>query len=324
MSTFGAGRIWASICTIACALLLAVPLGAQTPLATVALLADAWVEGDTVYLGDIAKIDAASESLRLELERLYVGRAAPPGSARSVTLGTVQMRMRQARLPGGEILLIAARQATRVSTAGIRVGAEALHEAVRDWYLRLGAVPETAQLVLEVDAREFVAPVGDLEFRISSRSPAWGAYTVPVEVYHNQRFWRRVNVSVRAGVVQLAPVTVRTFQRGEVVHPEDVTYVETELARPLEPWLVPGEIRAVRFIGEGAVLTERSVERMPDVARGESVLVAAKVGKVIVEIAGIADQDGFVGEEMAVLNPSSGKRLSGTLAPDGTVWVAGL
>lgn len=306
------------------ALIAAAPTEAGSPLATVALRAEAVVTGESVYLRDIARIEASDELLRSDLEALYVGRAALPGAARNFTLGTVLLRMRQARLPLDQIELVAEGQVARVSTSRVRLGPDAFLEAVSEWYQRLAPVPEGARLVLDVAAGEYDVPAGDVELRIASKKPEWGAFSLPVDIYHDQRLWRRVNVSVKAGVVQLAPVAARPLERGQVVGPADVAYVETELAKPLEPWLVPGEIRAIRFVAEGTAISERVVERVPDVERGASVRIAAKVGEVVVEITGIADQDGFFGQEMAVLNPASGARLFGNLAPDGVVWVKGL
>ena len=292
--------------------------------ARVTLLPEAAVTGDSVYLGDIAEIEAASDALKARLEALYVGRAALPGATRQVSAGEITLRIRQARLPESEIEVAAPAGPTRVTTVGAALGKEEFRDALRTWYGKSGAVPEGARLVLDVAVSPVSAPAGAVEIRPAMAGPAWGKFTATFDIYREGELVRRVHGTVTAGVVQEVPVAIRPLARGEIVGPADVEYVEMELQEPLDGWVVTGGFRAARHIPAGTVLTSRWVERVPDVERGASVPVAARVGSVVVVVAGVAAQDGFAGEGMEVVNPDSGKRLYGTLSPDGVVWVQGL
>ena len=115
--------------------------------------------------------------------------------------------------------------------------------------------------------------------------------------------------------------------RGETVTLDDVVLETRTFTRPVEGPPVDGlefgevPVRTTRFVREGTALTWDVVEPIPDVQKGDMVMVVARKGSVIVQVPGEALSDGRVGQRVAVRNLGSGTVVYGDLMDDGTVLV---
>ncbi len=69
--------------------------------------------------------------------------------------------------------------------------------------------------------------------------------------------------------------------------------------------------RAIRDLAPGDVVRSQDVALPPPVRNGQQVRVQVRLGRVRVSAEGVAVQDGSLGEEIRIMNPSSGKVLRG-------------
>lgn len=298
------------------------PLTSTDMVARVVLDANAAVSGDTILLGEIARVESDDPELKRHLEALTVGRAALPGEIRHVNVGTLRLRMRQARLPERRIAIEAEGETIAVSTKYQTLEADRLKAVVEEWYATTTALPEGAALHLKVDVAAEVAPVGTLAIDVALNAPRWGNAAVPLEIRLDDRPYKRINASVEALIEQPVWVTTRSFNRGETVGQGDVELVTRLFSQPVAgpvDWNVP--VRTTRYVREGAALTWDLVEPIPDVMKGDQVMVIAQKGGVVVQVPGEAMSDGWVGDRLAVRNLGSGNVVYGSLSDDGTVLV---
>jgi len=292
------------------------------PLARVFLPRHAAVEAGAIRLGDIATIESADPSLAGRLEALEVGRAALPGEKRVINVGTLRLRMRQARLPERLVEIVAESDAIEVSTLYQALSRERLQAVVADWYAAHAALPEGAVLRIEVDVEEQRVPLGAVEIGVGLSEPRFGSVAAPLEIRIDGRPYKRVNASVKAFVEQQVWVASRAIGRGEVIGPSDVILATRLFAQAApRPLSFETPVRATRPIREGAVLTWDVVEPVPDVHKGDQVVVVATIGGVVVQVPGEAMSDGRTGERVAVKNLGSGNVVYGVLTEDGTVLV---
>ena len=80
-------------------------------------------------------------------------------------------------------------------------------------------------------------------------------------------------------------------------------------------------MRMRKALRAGDAICEQDVELKPLVARGDRVTVRASAGMVTVVLAGVAEQDGNLGDRLAVRNPSSGESYMASVAGEGEVVV---
>jgi len=139
--------------------------------------------------------------------------------------------------------------------------------------------------------------------RCSGTSP-WSLY-VPVEL----SVWQPV-------VVAAAPVA-----RGQVLTASALEVVEHDVRRMHRSyWQRPEELVghvARRVIPAGSPITASQVEAPHAVRRGSSVIIEASQGGLLVKMAGTAQQDGRLGDRIAVRNSQSRRLLEArVIGPD--------
>lgn len=274
------------------------------------------VTGPDILLGEIAAVEAADPALVEELARLPVGRAALPGHARELSVGTVRVRLRHAGLPERLIRIDAPSPTfpvrTRsqiVSGAELAAAAEAaVWEQVGRWQQELGG----GSLVLACpSADDLSVPAGEVELavsRVTGTPPGSVLATVTVGVDGTPH----KNVVVRCEARwQMEVWVVQQLVRRHQVLEGDVVALEvrefTALPRGLVPATEdPAEWRAVRPLTPGTVLAGGAVERVPLVWQGRPVSIVAQAGGVWVGAPGVALQDGRLGDVVRVENASSG------------------
>jgi flagella basal body P-ring formation protein FlgA len=92
------------------------------------------------------------------------------------------------------------------------------------------------------------------------------------------------------------------------------------------PLLAPvarvGDATARRDLSPGDILLPHDIAVAPAVRTGDPVRLRVRHGTILASVDGIARQDGAIGEEIRILNPSSGRMLRGRVVGPREVEVA--
>ncbi len=250
--------------------------------------------------------------------RVRLGPAPRPGRQR--VLSGAWVRQRAGTVGAADELELPDRIV--VERPGREIGREELVRAVLGALAaRLGGDEEVRVLGVGLPAP---VPEGEVELvprlpRGPLPSPATLWVDVRVDGEREARGW------VRAEIVRARPVVVlaRDVRRGEVLSADDLE------VRPAagggrrglaDPRLVLGK-RLRRTLRAGAVLTERDVETVPVVERGDLVRLVARVGAVTATTLGRAVEAAGIGERVRVENLSSGRTVAGVVREAGVVDV---
>lgn len=283
------------------------------------------VEGDTIFLGDVACI-AGDEAVVAALRKVNVGSAPLVGNDRVMNVATVRLRLRQANIPPELVDLLADEGTFVVRRATRTVSGEQIAEAVREQLT--AAAPAGADVSVRVHEVDPVqVPEGEVELRLQRPPSVWnGTTTVPLEVWSDGKLVRTVWVKVDLQVTVAVLAVTRRVERGETITPAivDVVYVPYKAHVQYVPAdlqrLIDAPVRATRVIQSGTVLEDRFVEPLPDATKGSRVTLEASTAGVQVLVAGELLQDGNIGDTVQVRNVVSGARVYGRLvAPDRVV-----
>ena len=130
---------------------------------------------------------------------------------------------------------------------------------------------------------------------------------------------------VRGRVFGPALVAERPLRPGEPIGSEALRSGDSDLTRlTAAPLRDPDDalgLTVSRTIGAGRVLTRRDVVATPAVRRGDAVEVEARRGRMVVRIVATALRDAAVGENLPLLNETSGKRIDGVVTAPGAATV---
>ena len=199
--------------------------------------------------------------------------------------------------------------------------------------------------------QEYVADLltnfsGDVEVTVRRRGPIAisGAGKVTLKVVPSGR---RTNgrmipvvLQVRRGTVIVESIRIvanvasydhvlvasRPIQRGETLESEAFSIehrpVTTILGRYVyDPAQLDGK-RAKMRIPFGRHIDPRFVETIPDISRGDRVMIEVNVGGIHASADGVASQSGVVGDKIVVHNSSSREKLLAEVIEPGRVRVA--
>ncbi len=138
------------------------------------------------------------------------------------------------------------------------------------------------------------------------------------------RPWR-LFVPVRVSLHRTLVVTAAPLERGKVLAAGDVILTEREVGASPGGYLTAVEAAAGkvlrRSLPAGAVLSPALLEAPLLVRRGQQVTLEARSGTIAVRMAGVARDDGALGQLVAVQNLSSRKILQGIVRNEKSVEV---
>jgi flagella basal body P-ring formation protein FlgA len=267
----------------------------------VELAPTAAVRGTELDVAAVARVTGDDQAAVAAAREALLGYAPAPGYSRTVERWQLVQELERA-LPG-----------TRVEV----VGAE---------FCRVSPQVEllTAERMLEAALHPLAVPAGEVGVELRARTPDVeprdGAVSVPVEVLVDGELYRTVWTSWNVGVWTQVPVLARDVRRGEELSLASfqVERRRVDLATQrghLSETAASGAL-AARDLRAGSVVLERDVTRPRLVVRGRTVQLRVKKGAVVATASAIARQDGFLGDEIAVVTESKKEIRAVILGPD--------
>jgi flagella basal body P-ring formation protein FlgA len=127
-----------------------------------------------------------------------------------------------------------------------------------------------------------------------------------------------------------ARVPIQRIKPGQALSPElfvtQEVNVSTGPAREYRGVILPADydlngLEAMQTILEGQFLTSSSVQRVPDVRRGDSIRIHLISGELTLSTLGIAEEPAYMNKQVRVMTTKSKRELSGYLRSGGVVEV---
>jgi flagella basal body P-ring formation protein FlgA len=241
--------------------------------------------------------------------------------------GSAMHRCPHQRLPVSRFLALAVLlAATTPAAAGawqdadaIRAAAEAAaRERAAQWPGRVAVAAESLDPRLRM-------PACEVPLAASLPASAAAAGRVSAEVRcTGARPWR-LYVPVTISLTRTLVVAARPLERGRLLTPDDVILAERDVGAVTGGYLTELEDAVGRVMrrdaAAGAVLAPRLLDSPVIVRRGQPVTLEARSGKIRVQMAGVAQEDGARGETITVRNSSSHKDLEGIVRSEKVVEV---
>jgi flagella basal body P-ring formation protein FlgA len=219
-----------------------------------------------------------------------------------------------ARQPGGD-------------TAPVVVDGEAMRQHLDDFIRSRQAVLPQAEVrfkKLELPAT-FSLPPGKLEVEVIPADPQIVASRRFTMIFRIDGRVER-NLALRAELEAIAPVVVAAgdLGRGAILTARDLNVVEADLVGLRNPCFDPQELVGKKLrqsVRLGAAIDRTQIEFPPLIRRGEAVTIRLPQGRLLLSVAGEAQQDGREGETIRVRNSSSRKEILCRVITAGQVQV---
>ncbi len=123
---------------------------------------------------------------------------------------------------------------------------------------------------------------------------------------------KTINVSGKIRALGRVYQSTRDIRRHSSINENDFKLVETELANGQElVGRLPQGIRSTKLIKKGEVLKKDHFQTLPLVTKENFVNVIVKGGNIAVKMTGVAGKDGWLGDQVLIVNPNSNKEFQG-------------
>lgn len=223
-------------------------------------------------------------------------------------------------------LLLAALLATQAVSAAEVQSLDQIRETVGRFLLKaLGDASANVKIdVGQLDPRlRLPACAEPLQLSRPPGSPSRGATSVAVRCEGATPWSLSVPATIRREFVVL--VTRQNLDRGRTLTNSDYQ-VEKRLLTDApagalsDPASAAGQV-LLRALPAGAVLTEATVKAALAVKRGQAVTLSLSSGPVAIEVAGVAMQNGAIGDRVTVRNTNSKRLVEGVVKAPNVVGV---
>jgi len=275
---------------------------------------EARVKGMELTLGQVATVSGSDPALVARAGALSLGYSPAPGFQRLLELERVRAQL--ARELGDVELSFAGAEHCRVSTATTTVTVERLRQearvALRE---RLGEADVDVLPAGSLAPLEVPEPRAELTLQAvgGGRELGAGTWTIPVRVFVDGELYRTVGTTWEVALWERRSVLRHAVSAGESLDPADFETRRVRVgagpdARALPPEALEQAV-ATRDLEEGAVLSDRDVERRLVLHRGDVVSLEVQRGKVVVRALVTALGEGRVGDRVRVRCDRTGKEL---------------
>ncbi len=168
-------------------------------------------------------------------------------------------------------------------------------------------------------------PTDSLVAYSRSTSPPRGNYPMKFDIVRDGAIVKTVSASVQVSLWMNAYVASKRIARGLPLDRSDLFVERRDVTRifdkvlPLTASLA--SVRAAKVINAGSVIEADMIEPIPDVLRGDEVVIKCNLGAMEIRTIGTAREDGLRGDEIEVMNKSTRKRITAEVESPGVVTV---
>ncbi len=284
---------------------------------------EAQVAGEYITLANLADLPP---ELAQRCGSVPIWSAPPPGGVYTLTEAFLRYRLDELGLT--DCLEGASLPAViQVRQSGVPLNGDDVAAAYRRYIQEHS--PYAANLTIEVAPLKDVVILPDNQVTIAPVPPhnskLLGDVTLEMVIMHQGQPLKRLKVS---GIVRLKRAVVcatRPLRAQEIVGPADVQVVTREVAGNVDDFFIAadqvvGHILA-KNIGPQEILTTKDLSNQPIIKRGDNVNVVLDEDGMEMSTKGVAQEQGYVGKSIRLVNPRSKKEIQGLVLDAKTVKV---
>lgn len=277
------------------------------------------VDGDKVYLRDIATFSPANDSRINKLQAIEITTSPAPDSLRKINKDFIMYKMANFTNAEKDITLTAPDTVTIERSAQV-IGKETLKEIFRD-YVMDNAPWDSEQIAIDrINTPPSVAlPKGDLEWEVHEKqnNNFIGNFSILIDFMVDGDSLRKIIVSGKISVFKEVVKAARNINRGDIITSEDITLVSEKIKYARKDFVTSTKEligkRATRRIQADQTIKSGMFEVPPAVEKGDRVVIKAENNELLITATGKALEEGCVGDHIRVVNIGSGREIIGTV-----------
>jgi len=315
---------------------------------SVTIAEDALINGRDIYLGDIAAIESASESVQAfekslskrvqggeaplldKIRKILICPAAEPGSSVTLHSSFIKSRVRQQGVSPESILWGGSQQTTiqtrctRMSPEELISSAEKFLKAMVDSNPKPGS-RFNLQPVSEI--KPAILPYGEVNIKVETVSPSSSSGVIPLRfiISVNGRDCEKRVIPFKVEVIREVVVAARSVDAHKILDADDLCIASRDTGIDSGVFFEKSDLigkRAKRAMPKDAIVFRGMVEDPPIIKQGDVVTILIESPVFRITAQGKAKEDGIRGQIIKVVNTSSMKEITAQVVSEKLVQVA--
>jgi flagella basal body P-ring formation protein FlgA len=305
------------------ALFLIFGINALAAKATVDVLSQAYVENEQIFLKDIAKTQNVSPELQAKLDSVIIGDTPKEGEVRSFSSYAISEIIRYNLKSDLPMLSLKIPSEVRVSRKGTKLTPDEVKARMIAWIQ-----PTCAPCEVQITALR-VQDAGKLDSSITwtvsnTQIIPKGTFNITLDLNKDNNFLKKIFVQGNLRIIKEVPIVKRNLQYGERIQKEDVSFEKQDITFSRETIPAPEDIYGSEVAGNlssNQIIWKSNLKRKMAITRGSPVQVTVQNQEWRIHLTGIAQDSGYVGDTVKILNPATKKIIVGVIKEDGLVEV---
>ncbi len=284
------------------------------------------INGDIIYLGDIAEITGNDDILN-QLKSLELRKAPLPGYYVTITGSQIKMLLQHKGFDLKSLELNIPEYIKVTRRSQIISGNILVEKAVEFLKEQLTWKEEQVKITVQSQIPDSVLPPGEITLlpSCSQNTNSIGNISVFIDILVNKTGVKKVCVTLNLKVYLDVIIAKKDIKSGEIFSPDLISIENREITQLNRDALTSMEqikdMVALTGIKRGTIITEKLIDSPVIIRQGEQVYIIAKSGSMEVRAIGKARQNGRLGDTIFVVNIDSGKIVQGTVIEPGTVLI---
>ena len=285
------------------------------------------VNSSSIRLGDISTFRPATDPRVGKFASIRIAPSPPPGTSSTINHDFLIYRL-SSFLANEKDVKVKVPVSLHVRRAARIIKPDQLIKNRESYLAKHSPWPKDSTQIKRVRCPEkVILPRGKLRWTVhhEGRTHWVGPVRLIVTFWVNDKPVRRIPIQADLLVRQQFLKVRAKLRRGHVVQPDDVI-VTARLTDSFNEMYLHNPNEAVgkqllRTVLQGQLLTKSMVREVPWVKRGQQVRILAENDHIKVVTTGRALEDGKEGDQVRVVNTSSGKQIYATVKGPGMVVV---
>ena len=165
----------------------------------------------------------------------------------------------------------------------------------------------------------------ELQIVNQSRDLEVGYSRLKLHLLKNGRVQSEIRLTLNAKIEILTPVLTRDVKFGDVIRPADLKLEKRVITNNYDKYLrdtnIPDNMITKAILRKGSVLMKNDLRTKPVIDRGQDVALKVRSGNILIEMNGIAKEEGSRGEKIRVYNRETRKHYFGIVESPQTVVI---
>jgi flagella basal body P-ring formation protein FlgA len=292
---------------------------------SISLLEAVEIDGASIYLGQIARIDGPDLQLIQQLKGVVVGKSPLPGRSRVVETDYVRLRLKQNNFNVATINLNGS-QHVRITRSFVEVGKAEIEKIISDYMYHEAFKGEPSVNVKAVRVSDrLILPKGRITYQVipPKNTNLLGKFPIAVQFHVDGELKKKVWAIATVAMVVDVVVAKRPLRKHKPIQADDVHLQKMDLAGLpstviTDPQDVIGK-RTRQTINSKAVLRTDLIELPPIIKRGDVVTIVLESKGLRITARGKAKRRGGLGDRIPVENIDSKKILYAQIVDSHTV-----